>query len=633
MAFPNQLRLNTSPSKKSFNRNSFSNFNQFDNLNNVKKNLLIQNKALAKKNSFLMTKITDLETKVSELIQQNVELRSANARNEDKKKAWFEQNLSLLEQGVSQRFEEIFQMFSTIRQNEKLSPPSITLNSSSSLGSSDVTQCMLLASSSSDKDKTVSFENVKSPNSKKERRRKSLRRQSIYIPSPGTPEKAKAESNFGNDLPNHENESHKNVESNEEVHIEKNNELNIEQQDEIPNSSPNNEEEISHATNLSPIKFTSPEELKSSFKNEKFKVFKDFEDEDESKLSNSISEKIQKLANEIIQPISEDFLTEKKQVKVKAKKVNNSKRSIRSTIINNDEVNDKLNDKVENNFLDTNKVKHTTSKRKKEKSSKDEQMPNSEEVSTSTPEMNDANNNGKASKAAKANTTAPNDTITTGGRRTRGRQINYAEPSLRMKMRRPSEKFSDAVLEPSYVKVEGNIFENMLDESKVMKHTNNKRKTISSFSGNNNNADINKKQADSSSSNSNKSADENSDEVNLESTLKKLEKDDEFIETINQSPTLINKRKSKESNGEPSNITKRRKPLSKLSENKQAQNSLKTNEKLITTNNSNEQLSAFDLVEELVIGVPKTYKGNPNISLKKKTGSSNTNGRRHSMMS
>ncbi|SJM88199.1 uncharacterized protein ZBIST_4388 [Zygosaccharomyces bailii] len=79
-----------------------------------------QNSQLAKCNSSLMMKMTDFEKKISELLQENVILRSKVSMSETNYKKRLNQQISILEEGISQRFEEIFHMFNRVRRNENL---------------------------------------------------------------------------------------------------------------------------------------------------------------------------------------------------------------------------------------------------------------------------------------------------------------------------------------------------------------------------------------------------------------------------------------------------------------------------------------------------------------------------------
>lgn len=462
--------------------------------NQFKQKILIQNKALARKNSILMTKISDLETKISDLIQQNIELRAVNAKSDDQKRKWLEDKLNLIEESVNQRFSEINQIFKTIRENEGL-------------------------------DKSVSFKDLKSPRkaSKSERKRKSLRRQSIYIPPPDSPTiYEQSISQFDKNVENFNQEaipihfdnnnpfqdSYDNIEDIIQLEqaeaFEKLTEL--EQQHEHNNNT-NNEDndssELTEASNLSPIKLSSPEE--------KFQVFKD----------DSISNKIDKI-------VSGSTLN----------KFDQELADIQKPLIH-----------------DINKIKHT--KREKTKFVIDDSMPGSNV---------DDDSNRRRSRA-------------------RSKPISYAEPSLRAKMRRQSEKFVGAADEEAYDAYINNVLINRRKTITKEEDTNKENELIEVHKTNHTDDELKKNILDS-----------------RESPIKKS-----LIELDNI------------------NITKRRKPLSNVNSNKISKKNNNAKHKL-NQDDDESDMSVFDLVEESSVGVPKTYKGKPEIKLKRR------NSRRHSMI-
>lgn len=81
---------------------------------------LQQNSQLAKYNSGLMMKITDMETKVSELIQENVQLRSRLSMSELRYREKVNKIFNMLEDGVISRFSEVSQLFDRVRRNQGL---------------------------------------------------------------------------------------------------------------------------------------------------------------------------------------------------------------------------------------------------------------------------------------------------------------------------------------------------------------------------------------------------------------------------------------------------------------------------------------------------------------------------------
>ncbi|ODV59281.1 uncharacterized protein ASCRUDRAFT_9673 [Ascoidea rubescens DSM 1968] len=121
------------------------------------------NKELAKRNSLMMARITNLENKISELIAENMELRKNMIEKESEKKNWLDDKLSTIEEGVNEKFIEIFKIFQNIRSIEGL--PSLNLSAFNNLNA-------------------LNLINAFSPSniSVTERKRKSSRRKSIYIP-------------------------------------------------------------------------------------------------------------------------------------------------------------------------------------------------------------------------------------------------------------------------------------------------------------------------------------------------------------------------------------------------------------------------------------------------------------------
>lgn len=86
-----------------------------------------QNTQLAKANSSLMMRLSELERKVGELVKENVSLRSTVSMGEFQYKKRLSEQLDVLENGISHRVEEIFHMFDRVRTKENLSPePSLS---------------------------------------------------------------------------------------------------------------------------------------------------------------------------------------------------------------------------------------------------------------------------------------------------------------------------------------------------------------------------------------------------------------------------------------------------------------------------------------------------------------------------
>ncbi|CCE64966.1 hypothetical protein TPHA_0J01440 [Tetrapisispora phaffii CBS 4417] len=93
---------------------------QNDKLNEIKSTYSQQNSKLAKTNSALMMKVSGLEKIISDLVKENIVLRSQtiSIRNEQDQK--LEETLQVLENGLYQKFDEIFYMINNIRRKENL---------------------------------------------------------------------------------------------------------------------------------------------------------------------------------------------------------------------------------------------------------------------------------------------------------------------------------------------------------------------------------------------------------------------------------------------------------------------------------------------------------------------------------
>lgn len=555
-----QINKFNSPQSRNLSR-SKDNLSQLTSSDQFKQKVLSQNKALAKKNSILMTKVADLEIKISELIQQNIELRAIKAKSEDQKRKWLEEKLNIIESGVSQRFEEMFQMFATLRSNEGLA--------ASTVNTSNVIQNVSHDSS----DKTVSFQNIKSPSRSNinERRRKSARRQSIYIPPPPSPpqQQEKAESQsveeveqlpsefdapsiFQDEASYHEQNFHEDEFENQD-YLEHsfqeplvNDEFIAEEEEE---TEVNEQREIDHAITLSPIKFSSPKRPGS---HPKFSVYTESDDK-ELPDKEGIDLKIKKLAEDSVKMVSrsEDEPEEQEQ-----QQDNND-----VNIIDFSEFKDKAGERL---YQNVDKIKHTKSKKQKQKSSNDEHMPEP---------------------------MASSEVLSTRKSR-RGKSVNYAEPSLRKKMRRESEQLTDAVVDSDF----------QIKREVVSQPQSLTKQTI-------------------------------------DQGLLQASRDSPIKQNIKSSPQVIQV-EAVEERTKPTpliekdsrNITKRRKPLGTLNQNKVQKKDSKPFKKMQLDIDAAE-LSVFDLVDECEVGVPKMYKGDPDVTDSiKKSSRKATGSRRHSMM-
>lgn len=525
-----------------------------------KQKILSQNRALAKKNSILMTKVADLEVKISDLIQQNIELRAINAKSEDQKRRWLEDKLNIIESGVSQRFEEMFQMFATIRSNESLSSSSI-----------NVSRVIENVSNENSSDKAVSFHDVKSPSKSNisERRRKSARRQSIYIAPPDSPHQNQYEANEFEkleipaefDTPSVFQDERTGEYSGNLFDEPQINDTYIpeERESELEKVESYEHHEIEDATRLSPIKFSSPKRPDS---HPKFSVYTE-SDEVETPTEEEMNLKIQKLAADSVKSSSKR--TQKVQEQRQESEGEEHVVQDLGHIIDFAEINDKAEEPL---LHDIEKIKHTNSKKRKQRSFKDENMP--ESISS--------------------------DVLSTRKSRSRGKSVNYAEPSLRKKMRRESEQLTDAVVDRNLeIKVESTSQPQTLKKDTV---------------------------------------DQELLKASRESPIKALQTSSPVKSAeVPKEASKVEEPKPKQASlieQDNRNITNRRKPLGTLNQNKIPKRDSKSFKKMQLDIDAAE-LSVFDLVDECEVGVPKTLKNAPEISLKKSSRKS-SGSRRNSML-
>lgn len=86
----------------------------------IKENYITQNSLIAKENCTLKMKLSELENKVSQLIRENVQLRSQVSLNKLEFQNKLASQINVLENGVIQRLEEVLYMFDSIRKKESL---------------------------------------------------------------------------------------------------------------------------------------------------------------------------------------------------------------------------------------------------------------------------------------------------------------------------------------------------------------------------------------------------------------------------------------------------------------------------------------------------------------------------------
>lgn len=159
---------------------------QQDKISAVKAVYSQQNTQFAKSNSALLMKLTDFEKKISELVQENVVLRSRVSVDEYTYKERLNEQISILEEGISRRFEEIFHMFDSIRRKENLPSASTmsginmerrsTFRSKRSRPSSGRTSSIHFQDTDAIKNKNTT-EDIRA-----KKKRKSSRRESIFMP-------------------------------------------------------------------------------------------------------------------------------------------------------------------------------------------------------------------------------------------------------------------------------------------------------------------------------------------------------------------------------------------------------------------------------------------------------------------
>lgn len=148
----------------------------------IKASYTQQNIAIARENSLLKVKLSEMESKVSELIQENVSVRSQLAVTQLNYKEQLNNRLAELENQLLMRFQSILDMFQEVRGQENLPSSSKKLNSSLPLPlQMPLPPSSLPSSKDSQLSSTSSPVSVNSTSSRK--RRKSSRRQSMFVPS------------------------------------------------------------------------------------------------------------------------------------------------------------------------------------------------------------------------------------------------------------------------------------------------------------------------------------------------------------------------------------------------------------------------------------------------------------------
>ncbi|SMN17896.1 similar to Saccharomyces cerevisiae YOR073W SGO1 Component of the spindle checkpoint, involved in sensing lack of tension on mitotic chromosomes [Maudiozyma saulgeensis] len=356
----------------------------------LKSSYIQQNVAIAKENAVLKIKLNEMETKISGLIQENIAVRSHLSITQLKYKQELTDKLQDIEQNLLSRFQSILDMFQQVRIQENLpadNSPKNSLHSNilhlppSSLPTSkDSHTINSKVSGPSSSSSTSASPSVNSTSSRK--RRKSSRRQSMFVPSD-------FEFPVDNDPLNENIDRHNNTING--VGIIDNNESRDVLQDQdhgnVSDESINDETDFTNSI----IDYSIPEENDTK-KNSRLN-------------SLALSQKSRKPLSTSSIITSSSSSSSSSVTKLNVFKDNE-----------NENINDESNDGTNN--TDNTPMKHSIRPpriKNKKRKIVDEKMP----VST-YPE------------------------ITSSTRRTRGKTVNYKLPSLRSKMRRPSEKFVDA---------------------------------------------------------------------------------------------------------------------------------------------------------------------------------------------
>lgn len=86
----------------------------------MKHKYILQNKSLAQKNAAMALKLSEMETKISELMNENMSLKKRKSVNDQEYKKKLEKKLVVLERGLINKVDEIFQVFRDVRKSEGL---------------------------------------------------------------------------------------------------------------------------------------------------------------------------------------------------------------------------------------------------------------------------------------------------------------------------------------------------------------------------------------------------------------------------------------------------------------------------------------------------------------------------------
>lgn len=384
----------------------------------IRANYSQQNSQLAKANSSLMMKLSELEKKVSDLVKENVSLRSTVSMGEFNYKKRLSEQLEILESGISYRVEEIFHMFDRVRARENLSPdPSssrtselrsilrnrrtsgVSLDGRKSANSIQFieTDREVDHTDSAGSNQTTESRDRQDEGSSRRKRRKSSRRESIFLPTDFDFRCEEPRLGTEQDEIRHDQSE---FETNAEMVAEPK-ELQSEQQNspEDPFAQEDSPAEPSEKGGPEPSENLGPDQSEGSFN-----------------FTNSIIE--YSIPEEVATSTSSGG---DQPSSSKIKVFRDEPESVPLLQKDNDSgSNHQINDANFVPLSGQNKAKHSM------------RAPGARARSKIVDEVMPTTNSGT------------NDIDFTRTRRTRGKAIDYTLPSLRAKMRRPSEKFVDA---------------------------------------------------------------------------------------------------------------------------------------------------------------------------------------------
>ncbi|AJU08658.1 BMC_2a_G0049930.mRNA.1.CDS.1 [Saccharomyces cerevisiae] len=382
---------------------------------NIRQSYSRQNSLLAKDNSILKIKVNSLEKKISQLVQENVTLRSKTSISEAIYRERLSNQLQVIENGIIQRFDEIFYMFENVRKNENL--PSSSLRTMLKRTSSRSRSCSLssptysksytrLSNHENNLSHESSFNKDDGPDLEpKAKKRKSSRRQSMFVSTSLEPE-----DETGENEPMMENSS-------VEVLAESHESAQVEETIDALNPEEENSDSVSNFTN-SIIEYSIPEEnpTEPEHSSSKLEIFND-----STNMLSTVP------SNPLPLPLPGPSATLPTTT------------SDASTVYPSSSSSTNSHPKT--------KIKHSMKPPRIELKKKviDEVMPVS-------------------------NMSSNSEISFTRTRRTRGKAVDYTLPSLRAKMRRPSEKLVDAT---TVIDIHD------LQVSKRNRETSHKRKSLS----------------------------------------------------------------------------------------------------------------------------------------------------------